>query len=240
MNVLDLFSGIGGFSLGLERAGMTTVAFCEIEPFPRKVLAKHWPDVPIYEDVRTMDFSGVSADVITAGFPCQDLSNAGKRAGITGERSGLYRYVLESIRVVRPRFAILENVAAILARGMGSVLGDLATEGYDAEWDCVCANEVGAPHERDRTWIVAYPECERQQKPRGYLDAMHPAPDSYREAGGLVDAFQGKSLPYVCGRHDGISEGMDRLKALGNSIVPQIAELIGRAIMNNELTEEKQ
>jgi len=236
MKVLDLFSGIGGFSLGLERAGMETVAFCEIDEHAQKVLNKNWPNVPIYGDVRENDFMEVEADVITAGSPCQDISNAGSGSGIAGERSGLYRRVVDAVRVVRPKLAIMENVAAILARGMGSVLGDLAEVGYDAEWDCVCAHEVGAPHERDRAWIVAYPKCERQQGSRGYLNAIHKTPDAYREASGIVDAVQREALPYVCGRHDGFSSKLDqdRLTALGNAIVPQIAEQIGRAIMEFE------
>jgi len=157
LNVLDLFSGIGGFSIGLERVGMRTVAFCEIDPRARKVLAKHWPEVPIFEDVRTIDHEGIDANVICGGFPCQDISLAGEGAGLAGERSGLWRELLRAIRVVRPDFAIVENVAALLGRGMDVVLGDLAEIGYDAEWHCIRASDLGAPHERDRVWIVAYP-----------------------------------------------------------------------------------
>ena len=165
LKVLDLFSGIGGFSLGLERTGgFETVAFCEIEEFPRKVLAKHWPEVPCYEDVRKLPFhlEGVkSADVVTAGFPCQDISYAGEGAGLAGERSGLWWMVRRTLRLVRPRFALLENVAALLNRGMGTVLGSMAAIGYDAEWHCVPLSVTGAPHRRDRVCIFAYPEGER-------------------------------------------------------------------------------
>jgi DNA (cytosine-5)-methyltransferase 1 len=169
MRVLDLFSGIGGFSLGLERAGMKTVAFCEIEPFARRVLAKHWPGVPIYDDVRALTgellwADGIAVDVICGGFPCQDISQAGKRAGLAGERSGLWREFARLIGELRPRYVIVENVAALLGRGLGDVLGDLATLGYDAEWHCIPASAVGAPHRRDRIWIVANPNrsgCER-------------------------------------------------------------------------------
>jgi len=154
VRVLDLFSGIGGFSLGLERTGMRTVAFCEIDGFCRKVLAKHWPGVPILGDVTDAEFP--DADIIVGGFPCQDVSCAGKRAGIAGKRSGLYRQLVRALRVVRPRHAIVENVAALLADGMGIVLGDMAESGFDLEWDCVPASAVGAPHERDRVWIVAH------------------------------------------------------------------------------------
>jgi DNA (cytosine-5)-methyltransferase 1 len=155
LNVLDLFSGIGGFSLGLERAGMRTVAFCEINPHGRAVLAKHWPGVPCYDDITKREFREGEADVICGGFPCQDISAAGNRAGLAGERSGLWRELLRAIRVVRPIYAIVENVAALLNRGMGTVLGDLAEIGQDAEWNCIPARAVGAPHIRDRVWIVA-------------------------------------------------------------------------------------
>jgi len=156
LRVLDLFSGIGGFSLGLEWAGgFEPVAFCEMKPHARAVLAKHWPSVPCHDDVTTYDFKEGEADVITAGFPCQDISFAGAGAGLAGARSGLYREVIRAIRVVRPLRAVLENVAALLSRGLGTVLGDLASIRYDAEWHCIPASAVGAPHRRDRIWIVA-------------------------------------------------------------------------------------
>lgn len=165
LKVLDLFSGIGGFALGLERTGgFETVAFCEIEEFPRKVLAKHWPEVPIYEDVRKLPFHLErikGAEVITAGFPCQDISYAGDGAGLAGERSGLWWMVRRTLRLVRPRLAVLENVAALLNRGMGTVLGSMAAIGYDAEWHCVPLSAHGACHRRDRLSILAYPEGER-------------------------------------------------------------------------------
>lgn len=157
LTVMDLFSGIGGFSIGLESTGgFKTASFCEIDPFCRRVLAKHWPEVPCHDDVRTRQFVEGEADVIVGGFPCQDISRAGKRAGLSGERSGLYRELVRAIRVVRPKFAIVENVAALLGDGLDVVLGDLAEIGFDAEWDCIPACAVGAPHERDRVWIVAH------------------------------------------------------------------------------------
>jgi DNA (cytosine-5)-methyltransferase 1 len=162
VNVLDLFSGIGGFSLGLERAGLQTVAFCEIEPYCKAVLRKRWPHVPCYEDVRTLTATrlaadGIAVDVICGGFPCQDISVAGKGAGLAGARSGLWSEYSRLIGEVRPRWVIVENVSALLGRGLGDVLGDLAALGYDAEWHCIPAAYVGAPHRRDRIWIVAYP-----------------------------------------------------------------------------------
>jgi len=182
LRVLDLFSGIGGFSLGLERAGgFETVRFCEIEDYPRPVLARHWPAIPCDRDVTQTEFTEGEADVIVGGFPCQDLSNAGRRAGLSGARSGLYRELVRAIRVVRPRYAVLENVAALLGRGMGLVLGDLAESGYDTEWDCIPASAVGAPHQRDRVWIVAHPGGEQHQ---GKGDAIRRA-----LAAGLPQAF---------------------------------------------------
>ncbi|CAN7518665.1 DNA cytosine methyltransferase [Brucella pseudogrignonensis] len=176
--VLDLFSGIGGFSLGLERTGgFETVAFCEIEEFPRRVLAKHWPKVPCYHDVRELTADklaadGISVDVITGGFPCQDLSLAGKKAGMgEGTRSGLWSEIDRLIGELRPQFVIVENVANLLSGPseqpggwFGRVLGDLAERGYNAEWQNIPAAAMGAPHLRERAWIVAYPSKERQSE----------------------------------------------------------------------------
>jgi DNA (cytosine-5)-methyltransferase 1 len=172
LRLLDLFSGIGGFSLGFERTGgFETVAFCEIEEFPRKVLAKHWPKVPCYHDIRELTAErlradGIGVDAIAGGFPCQDISLAGKGAGIEGERSGLWSEYARLIGELRPRFAIMENVSALLGRGLGRVLGDLAALGYDAEWHCIPASAIGAPHRRDRIWIVANAEGERCRETR--------------------------------------------------------------------------
>jgi DNA (cytosine-5)-methyltransferase 1 len=242
MKVLDLFSGIGGFSLGLERAGMETVAFCEIEEYPRKVLAKHWPDVPIYNDVRELTNERLRADgitgidVICGGFPCQDISTAGNQAGIgEGTRSGLWSECARLLGDIRPRYAIFENVTALLSGDSGrwfeQVLWDISQVGYDAEWHCIPASELGAHHHRDRVWIVAYSVSERQPVTRGHINAIGAKENPYREADWLVNAVQRDALPYVCRRHDGLSFPMDRLKALGNAVVPQIPELIGRAIM---------
>jgi DNA (cytosine-5)-methyltransferase 1 len=163
--VLDIFSGIGGFSLGLERTGgFETVAFCEIDPYCRRVLAKHWPGVPCYEDVRELTAErlaadGIAVDVIAGGFPCQDISEAGLRTGLQGARSGLWREYSRLVGELRPRFVIVENVSELLRNGLGDVLGDLAKVGYDAEWHSIPALAVGADHIRERIWIVAYPNC---------------------------------------------------------------------------------
>jgi DNA (cytosine-5)-methyltransferase 1 len=162
MRVLDLFSGIGGFTLGLERAGMHTIAFCESDAFCRAVLAQHWPDIPCHHDVRCFD--GLPADVVVGGFPCQDISIAGSGDGLAGTRSGLWREFTRILGNVRPHYAIVENVSALLHRGLGEVLADLASLGFDAEWHCIPAAAIGAPHQRDRVWIVAHAHREGRQQ----------------------------------------------------------------------------
>ena len=234
LRVLDLFSGIGGFSLGLERAGMRTVAFCEIEPFCRAVLRKHWPDVPIFEDVRTLTAADVpGVDVICGGFPCQDISVAGKGAGLEGERSGLWREYKRIIGEVRPLFVIVENVAALLGRGIGIILGDLAALGYDCQWHCIPASSVGLPHLRDRAWIIAHDREKRGERfQQETLSALRRIPwrENERRAALWLDRPD-IYTPRLCDSGNGIS---DELGALGNAVVPQIPEIIGRAIIEAE------
>ena len=240
LRVLDLFSGIGGFSLGLERTGgFETVAFCEIEDFPRKVLAKHWPDVKVYDDVRglsaeTLRHDGNLPDCIVGGFPCQDISLAGSGKGLGGERSGLWTEFSRLIGEIRPRFVIVENVAALLSRGLGDVLGDLAALGYDAEWHCIPASYVGARQLRDRIWIVAYPQRNSVQR---WASFASPWCEESREKQ-LAGLVQPCAWPTVSGARDrgtghGVPDGIHRNKALGNAVVPQIPELIGRAILQS-------
>lgn len=250
MNVLDLFSGVGAFSLGLERAGMRTVAFCEIDERCRRVLAKHWPGVRVHDDVRTLE--PVPCEVICGGFPCQDISVAGKRIGIEGERSGLWSEYARLIREVRPRYVIVENVAALLIRGLDRVLGDLAALGYDAEWDCIPASAIGAPHERDRLFLVAYPGEGSEQR-RILPDRLDDFPRNveWRAAQGVrsgrgwkrwlneaAAAVDGEvSSRDFRGMDDGLAEELDRIGQLGNSVMPHIVEGIGRAIMRSEATD---
>lgn len=254
MRVLDLFSGIGGFSLGLERAGMRTVAFCEIDPYCRKVLAKHWPGVPIHEDVQNLRGTDVGAvDVIAGGFPCQDISSAGKKIGIGGSKSRLWVEFARLIGEIRPRFVIVENVTSLLARGMGEVLGDLASFGYDAEWHCISAAGLGAPHGRDRVWIIGYPngngepvisvDDEASWLPKvaadsecrfGSLGRNMARAWRYRQQVSWQWDGEPEDQPDFLGMDDGISERMDRLRVIGNAVVPQIPEIIGRAIMEAE------
>ena len=162
MQVLGLFSGIGGFELGFRRAGFTIAGVCEIEPYAQRVLAKHFPEAKLYTDVKELTGErlrqdGINPYVVTGGFPCQDISLAGKGAGLNGDRSGLWWEMHRVIAETRPRWVVCENVAALRSRGLDQVLGSLAQIGYDAEWHCIPASAVGAPHRRDRIWIVAYP-----------------------------------------------------------------------------------
>ena len=161
--VLDLFSGIGGFSLGLQNTGgFETVAFCEIEPYCHRVLNKHWKDVPIYNDIKeltydTLQADGIEPDVITGGFPCQDISVAGKQKGIIGERSSLWSEYARLIEDVRPKWAIIENVPTLRSKGLTLVLQNLSEIGYHAEWHCIPCSAIGGLHRRDRIWIIARP-----------------------------------------------------------------------------------
>ena len=242
LRVLDIFSGIGGFSLGLERTGgFETVAFCEIDPYCRAVLRKHWPHVKQYEDVRTLPLARGMADVVTAGFPCQDISFAGEGAGLAGERSGLWWKVRRAIRVVRPRLALLENGAALLGRGMGTVLGSLAAIGYDAEWHCIPLARLGAPHERDRCWIIATntyeTRCKDSQRRHGHAkqnwrSMLTPGHAQRRSQHWQVEPPLVRVVHGISGQMDGIDP--PAVAALGNSASPIQIEIIGEAILEAE------
>jgi len=309
LRMIDTFSGIGGFSLAARwLGGIETVQFVEREPYCRHILRKHWPDVPIHDDICTFNPAPGSADIICGGFPCQDISTAGKQAGIKeGTRSGLFYELMRVVRLVGPQFVVLENVAAITSNGMDVVLGTLAEAGFDAEWACIPAADVGACHRRDRWWCVAYasgadragcgegigrrqwstadaggrgiPEgsgsadaaayAERwrgkAERQRGELEAAaagalshwagsadtagrgreaapHPHHQRQQErqpatiASGAGWAGWGDaprrlnpdwrsylSQPVLCRGDDGLSGRVDRLKALGNAVVPQVA-----------------
>lgn len=322
LKVLDLFSGIGGFSLGLERAGFQTIAFCEIEKYPRQVLKKHWPDVPIHKDIRKLDgkkYRG-AIDVICGGFPCQPFSVAGKQKGKEDNRH-LWPEMLRIIREAKPAWVIGENVAGFIRLALDDVLLDLENEGYTTQPFVIPACAVGGVHRRDRVWIIAYakqygsssaavgesahPSSNngekgtnetgkfkggREPKSSGNLqgtehwptpDTNSPGwwegnqkmerapseqPDGYSVQPKQVDTntrnnrlqrrtqkplsgfahIQGElvrggeaigilpdpSEPAISGICNGFPSRVDRVKALGNAVVPQIPELIGRAIIN--------
>jgi DNA (cytosine-5)-methyltransferase 1 len=244
LRVLDLFSGIGGFSLGLERSGgFETVAFCEIEDYPRRVLARHWPSVRCYDDVRTLTAGrlaadGIAVDVICGWFPCQDASIAKTDGtGSRGERTGLFA---EAVRLASDIGCpiIMENVPELLNRGFGDVLRSLAEIGFVAEWDCIRARDGGACHQRERLFVIAYPSGKRWPGLVEDDSILVAARAAFSQHGhGAFDPWHA----LVSGQHplrsgDGISVAMERrrLKATGNAVVPAIAECIGRAIMQAE------
>lgn len=324
MTIGSLFSGIGGLELGLERAGLGSTRWqCEIVPFNRAVLAKGWPDAQRFADIRELDPAALPAvDLVCGGFPCQDISAAGTRVGIQGPRSGLWAEFARVLRGVRPRLVVVENVARLRRAGLDRVLGDLAALGYDAWWDCIPAAAVGAPHERDRIFLVAWQvpdahgelvrlEPERGLRPARPADAWDAFPghvgaqlmayaSGERRAGGLRSEPDARGLdasprsggvvadrdgggregeriedrqrddggapgdephgcdlpqwppapddllawgrvpveaqPAICRMANGPSVRVDRhrrarLRALGNAVVPAVAEVLGRAIV---------
>ena len=312
MKLLDTFAGIGGFSYAAEKlvGGFETTQFIEINPFCQKVLNKHWSHVPIHDDITTFTAKSGEFDIITGGFPCQDISVAGLQKGITKEtRSGLFYELIRVIRMVRPKYVVLENVAAILNRGLDIVLRELSEAGYDAEWAVISASSLGACHRRSRWWLVAYPnskqssgteseiqtrrnttfssftsnpndngsssseECgfngetsdatqerqnqscqsqrssesrnsttiqqtteltypnsERLQGLRGEYELQESCKErtfTWSHSGITLNPnWKGyKSKPTLCRGDDGLSNRVDRLKALGNSIVPAVAAI---------------
>jgi DNA (cytosine-5)-methyltransferase 1 len=230
LRVLDLFAGIGAFSYGLERTGgFRTVAFCETDRYCRRLLLRHW-SAPCYGDVRQLNevrlkAAGISVDVICAGFPCQDISLLGTGAGISGARSGLWSECTRLIGELQPRYVVVENVAALRGRGLDRVLGDLAALGFDAEWHTISAAAVGAPHRRDRLWLLCY-------RPEIAPDAN--CVTAERLAVARRECRHWRAEPRVGRVANGVPARMDRLRALGNSAVPQIIEIFGQAMLELE------
>ncbi|MFI5953778.1 DNA cytosine methyltransferase [Cryptosporangium sp. NPDC051539] len=245
--VLELFAGIGGLSLGLERAGLRVVGQVEIKPFCRSVLATHWPEVPRHDDVRTApEWWGARprpvVDVVAGGFPCQPFSTAGRRRGVADERWG-WPWMADVIRLVRPRYVLVENVAALLADrdAFGWLLGDLAALGFDAEWGVFSACAVGAPpHTRERLFLVAYTHrtdgrerlgSRREGRPVQEVDGgSSPWP---HPVDGMLEAERGSSRVV-----DGVPDELEpsRVTALGNAVVPAVGEHFGRLILRDILT----
>ena len=230
LTVGSLFAGIGGFDLGLERAGMQVKWQVEIDSYCLKVLEKHWPHVRRYTDIKQVDWSTVEpVDLVCGGFPCQPVSVAGKRKGTADER-WLWPEFVRCFSVLRPRYIVIENVPGLLTANDGlafaEVLRDVAACGYDAEWDCIPASAVGAPHWRDRCWAVAYTKS---------FDAR-----LFREEG--RSSLQPGNIPWrewvhrqtespICRSDDELPERAYAIKALGNSIYPGVVEWIGRQII---------
>lgn len=296
LEIGSCFSGIGGLELGLERAGVGRVVWqVEIDPAANAVLAAQWPNVARHPDIRTFQPKRRSARLVCGGFPCQDVSKAGAGAGLSGARSGLWGELARTVRVVGCDFLLVENVDMLLARGMGTVLGDLATLGFDAEWDCLPAAAVGAPHRRDRVFILANANggghlhgqagqqpaetgVDAQRQPvAGGPDVAHADRERELQSEGGLGHFGGRAghgrqaLPHANGQRLEIREGfgpdarpqleaalranrgpggpwesdtgvlrvahgiphrVDRIRCLGNSVVPQVAEFIGRRLMH--------
>lgn len=300
MRVLDLFSGIGGFSLGLERAGMQTVAFCEIDKFCQKILKKHWPYVPIHEDVTKLDgkeYEG-TVDLICGGFPCQPFSVAGKQKGKDDNRY-LWPEMLRIVSEAKPTWFIGENVPGIINLALEQVCADLETQGYEVQTLIIPACAVNAPHKRSRTWIIAHTNRENESNmplnvaERMVANAQYPGWNAAAQQGSdgeticsiekrqestseservyisasmaysNSEGLQGRDVtgsyiqknPGIKPRSqskrnssedrskqwdvessvgrvvNGLSGRVDRLKSLGNAVVPQIPEIIGRMIM---------
>jgi len=231
---IDLFAGVGGFSLGLEETGcFETVAFVENNEFCQKVLKQNWSNVEVYPNVIGFKYRE-NVGLVTAGFPCQDISLAGDGAGITGERSGLFWYIIKTLCMVGRPKVLLENVAALLNRGLCTVLGALASFGYDSEWHCIPASYVGAWHRRDRIWIFADPDGFNSQE--GCKEPILRQSDLSIEFTRSVEEWSGRSnLPPSRFYRDGdeLPNRMDRIKCVGNSVYSRIPEMFGRAIVRS-------
>jgi len=241
LTIGSLFSGIGGLELGLERAGLGPVKWqVEIDPYCRAVLAKHWPNVERFDDVRKVGAGCLApVDLICGGFPCQDVSVAGEGAGLAGSRSGLWREFARLAGDLRPHFVVVENVGGLVQRGLIDVLGDLAEIGMDAIWFPLSASDVGAPHERLRIFVVAYRLGERVEGPiegdgSGEAEWSVPSPwGSYGE--GHLRHVADSPFDGCCGVPPSLLRRMDawptdlvdRIRAVGNCVVPQVAEVVG-------------
>ena len=268
LNVLDLFSGIGGFSVGLEATGkFKTIAFCEKDKFCQKVLQKHWSNVPIYEDIKKLDARKINADVVVGGFPCQSISIAGKQKGKDDDRY-LFPEMLRVIKEVNPRWIIAENVQNLINISDGQILQELhnslEAENYEVQTFCISAASIGAWHKRSRIWIVAANTnprlCIGENKKiqtRGVAfnngsssnvtdtDKLRTQVQtqgkhtSIKMSGSTSKESWWKTQSKLCGVPDGVQYELypnraNRIKALGNSIVPQIATEIGKAIIAAE------
>ena len=258
LKLLDTFSGIGGFSYAAEKlvGGYETTQFVENDPYCQKVLNKHWPNVPIHDDITTFTAKPFQYDVVCGGFPCQDISTAGQGKGITEtSRAGLWFQLIRTIRMVRPKYFILENVSAILANGLDIVLRDIYEAGYDAEWCCIPSSFVGACHQRDRWWLIAYPNSKQSSRTKSEIQTRRIFSSGSTRSGNVADSNSyglqreiGSRLHRPTWRtqnirrlnknwrqyvsksvlrrgDDGLSNRVDRLKALGNAVVPQVAAI---------------
>lgn len=237
MKHLDLFSGIGGFALAAKWCGIETLEFVEKDGFCQKILEKNFPGIKISNDIVGYEYKEKNVDLITAGFPCQDISQNGKRAGIEGKRSGLWGETKRVLEEVQPNFAIVENVANLRSLGLGRVLKDLWEIGYNAEWHIIPARSVGTLHQRERIFIIAH--AMRLRMERILEEGFYREPCfSWHKDVRCIEDLRERSLlftPTLCGVVDGVPNRSHRLKALGNAIVPQIAkQIFEQVIQENE------
>jgi DNA (cytosine-5)-methyltransferase 1 len=235
---LDLFSGIGGFALAARMVGgIKTIGFSEINTYASSILKQHWPDVPNLGDIRNV--WGIKCDLITGGFPCQDICRCGSGEGIGGKRSGLWSEMARIVSEVRPRYVFIENAPQLVKRGLAVVLCDLAEMGYDARWGIVGAHHVAAPHKRDRIWIVASSNAGYSQSP----ERQDKADTSEGAEGG--DETRDESAPFRWWASepglervgDGVAHLMDRTRCVGNGQVPAVAALAWEILGENKNVE---
>lgn len=244
----SLFSGIGGFEIGADKAGIETLWNCEFEEHNRNILMKHFSDTKQYFDVREMQSPGY-VDIISGGFPCQDLSIAnqskksfkedGNKKGIDGERSGLWSEMWRIIADVRPRYVLIENSPMLVIRGLERVISDLARIGYVCEWQCLFASQFGYNHSRKRIFIIAYPSQERcednstafQELPK----ILQQRPPRQNPLSMPFKRFNRNSDYELLRMDDGFSKELDkqRIEMMGNAVVPDIAHYLFECIKNH-------
>lgn len=264
MNVGSLFSGIGGIEIGFEREGFKTEWFIENNLYCQTILKKQFPGTIIYGDITKINFADLPrVDILTGGFPCQDISQAGKGIGITGSRSSLWKYYCEAIRTIRPKYAVIENVSMLARRGLNVVLSDLAKIGYDAEWYNISASSIGANHRRERLIIIAYPNSQRHIYREFEEQSTEERKQTQCEFKSSCEITSNANLQRLERQHnkeyngwksketsgwrgywkteskldrvaDGIPYWVDRVKCLGNAVVPGVAQVFARAIKEKE------
>jgi DNA (cytosine-5)-methyltransferase 1 len=265
MKIGSLFAGIGGFEFAAQQIGWETAWYSEIDPYACAVMKKNFPHIPNLGDIQKINGKSIEqVDILVGGFPCQDVSYAGKGAGLAGKRSGLWKEYARLIGELKPRYVVAENVTALRTRGLDTVLKDLSAVGYDAEWHCIPAGSVGAPHRRDRIWVLAYPNSDIDFNSQSRINAEESRLESEqrqeintsRELGGTSSSVRGVVLshsryeevknmdethfrralnrwsfePGIHRMVDGVPYGMDRLRCVGNAIVPQVAYMIFKTI----------
>lgn len=249
----SLFSGIGGFELGAEWAGISTIWSCEIKQWNRKLLKNRFPHTEQYDDIKTLK-NPKKVNIISGGFPCQDISGANTKAtGIKGHRSGLWGEMFRIVGDVRPDYIIIENSPNLTFRGFERVLCDLSEIGYDAEWQCLSASTFGFKHIRERIYVIAYPNSHRQFSDRvgnAFIDVeRYKDPQKWSEIRSEfrmdtqemvfrydTRGYKGQNTftqPMLCGVADGIPDRMDRLAGLGNAIVPFIGFYLFECVKNH-------